>query len=423
VTTPSAFVNVKSFGAVCDGTVDDTRAVQAAANSAVGKTLYFPAGTCRVISVLVPPGANVSGVGPASLIKQLPLTTFNDPSPVFDVGSNVTISNIKIDGNRAQNQADRWSDSYNDSGRGFKNSHCCGRGRGYRSGIRGESINGLTVDRVEITGVVGAAVATNNSSNVTVSNSNIHDTDFEAVYIYGDGLPVKDVSGTNINVINNTITNLRAPIAAGNTVNADGSLGTGKQPDGIVISRAIGGNVSGNTLNGVDRDFLKLESVQNFVVSSNSVANGRVDYPAVQISPVYSRHDLPSSNIRVTGNHLSGPGFFNGVQINSDDTLASVAKNIEIDHNVIISKGSMVFGVLADGDAGLDTISIHDNMIVGTSSFAIYVSGGGTALSIVGNRSSGAVGQWHLGHSFALWGAALQDVALPGAFSCCHALK
>jgi hypothetical protein len=102
-----------------------------------------------------------------SVVKQLTLPSFNDPRPVFDAGSNVTISKIKIDGSRVANRPDRWSDSYNDAGKGFKNSTCCGRGRGYRSGIRGESITGLTVDRVEFTALAGAALATNNSSSVT----------------------------------------------------------------------------------------------------------------------------------------------------------------------------------------------------------------------------------------------------------------
>lgn len=174
------------------------------------------------------------------------------------------------------NRPDRWSDSYNDAGKGFKNSTCCGRGRGYRSGIRGESITGLTVDRVEFTALAGAALATNNSSSVTLSNSNIHDTDFEAAYIYGDGSPLKEISGTNINITNNTITNLESPA---------GAEAVGAQPDSIVISRAIGGTVSGNTMNGVARDFVKLESDQNFVVANNTIATGRIGYPRSRFHP------------------------------------------------------------------------------------------------------------------------------------------
>jgi hypothetical protein len=57
-------------------------------------------------------------------------------------------------------------------------------------------------------------------------------------------------------------------------------------------------------MNGVDRDFVKLESDQNFVAANNTIATGRIGYPAIQISPWYTRHDLHSMNIRVTGNHI-----------------------------------------------------------------------------------------------------------------------
>jgi hypothetical protein len=395
-TVPSNLVSVKSFGAVCDGTADDTSAVQSAANAAAGKTLYFPAGTCRVRTVAIPSGVNVSGAGAASVIKQTTLTTFNDPSPVFDAGGNNVFSDIKIDGNRVANRPDRWSDSYNDSGRGFKNSICCGRGRGYRSGIRGESISGLTVTRVEFTAIAGAAVATNMSSNITISSNNLHDSDFELAYIYGDGSPLAEVSGSNVNIIGNTITNVHAPVGAGESATG------GAEPDGIVISRANGGSVSGNTLNGIDRDFLKLESDQNFTIANNTASNGTgIGYPAMQISPWYTRHDLHSINIRVTGNHFSGPGFFNAVQVNSDDTQANVAQNIEVDHNTITANG-MTFGVQADGNAGLNNISIHDNAIAGTSSFALYVWGGGTTLSMQANTHAGI---------------AMSNVSVPGAFA------
>jgi hypothetical protein len=375
---PPNQVDVRTFGAKCDGTTNDTTAIQNAANTASGKSLYFPAGTCRVRTVTVPAGANVTGEGAASIIKQTTLTTFNDPSPVFDaLGSNV-FSNIKVDGNRVANRPDRWSDSYDDAGRGFKNSTCCGRGRGYRSGIRGESITGLTVDHVELTNIAGAAVATNMSSNVTLSNSNVHDSDFEALYAFGDGAPVANVSGSNVNVTNNTITNVHAPAAAGGT-----------QPDGIVISRAVGGTVTGNTSNNTDRDFLKLEGDQNFTVSGNTASTGVVGYPVLALQPYVNRHDLGSRHIRVTGNTLSGPGFEEGVQINSSSTTTNAAQDIEVDHNTIISGGSIKYGVLADGTVGLNGINIHDNDISGTLNWAIRIGGGGTTLSIQANRHNG----------------------------------
>jgi len=64
----------------------------------------------------------------------------------------------------------------------------------------------------------------------------------------------------------------------------------------------------------------------------------------------------------------------------------------------------MLFGVQVDGNAGLDTFSIHDNTITGTTSYAIYVWGGGTGLSFQNNMH---------GES------AMSNLLVPGAFSCC----
>jgi polygalacturonase len=41
----STFVNVQDFGAVGDGITDDTRAIQDALDSGIGRTVYFPSGT------------------------------------------------------------------------------------------------------------------------------------------------------------------------------------------------------------------------------------------------------------------------------------------------------------------------------------------------------------------------------------------
>ena len=241
--------------------------------------------------------------------------------------------------------------------------------------------------------MAGAALATNNSSNVTLSNSIIHDTDFEAAYIFGDGSPVKDVSGTTVNVLEQH-DHERASASA--------AASMGVQPDGIVISRAIGGTVSGNTLNGIDRDFLKLESVQNFIVSNNTATTGRIGYPAMQISPMYARHDLPSVNIRVTGNRFTGPGWGGGIQVNSDDSLTQVAKDIEVDHNTIVAAGSMANGMIFDGNAGLYNINIHDNDINSTTNLALNgYEGGGTGLILNNNRHNGTT---------------MPNVSMPGAF-------
>lgn len=48
----TVFYNVKSYGAVGDGTTDDTAAIQSCINAASSNAVYFPAGTYRITSTL-----------------------------------------------------------------------------------------------------------------------------------------------------------------------------------------------------------------------------------------------------------------------------------------------------------------------------------------------------------------------------------
>src|SRR5881296_1480898 len=57
-------LNVRNYGAVGDGLVDDTDAVQAAIDAApVGSVIYFPTGTYRLVGPLepVPYGVTITG--------------------------------------------------------------------------------------------------------------------------------------------------------------------------------------------------------------------------------------------------------------------------------------------------------------------------------------------------------------------------
>lgn len=61
-------LSVKDFGAVGNGSTDDTSAVQAALTAATGKSLYFPAGTYLCNGLIIYSGTTIYGDGPSSSI-------------------------------------------------------------------------------------------------------------------------------------------------------------------------------------------------------------------------------------------------------------------------------------------------------------------------------------------------------------------
>ena len=72
------FVSVKDFGAVGDGVTDDTAAIQAAINAAVGKPIFVPAGTYKITTTLI---YNTSGMG---LVEGLKLIGEGKRKTVFN---------------------------------------------------------------------------------------------------------------------------------------------------------------------------------------------------------------------------------------------------------------------------------------------------------------------------------------------------
>lgn len=99
-----------AFGAVGDGVTDDTAAVQAALNA--GGVTYFPAGTYLVTTLNVPLGAVLRGVGrngyiPSGASQKATLKLKDGTNAALlngaDQISNVIISNMNFDGNKANN--------------------------------------------------------------------------------------------------------------------------------------------------------------------------------------------------------------------------------------------------------------------------------------------------------------------------------
>ena len=103
----SAELNVKNYGAVGDGSTDDTSAVQRALDEAAGRggRVYFPAGTYKVNpekTLIIEGNTTIIGDGASSVI-QASNRSFGWEM-MRATGSHIAISDIALDGNMAVNR-------------------------------------------------------------------------------------------------------------------------------------------------------------------------------------------------------------------------------------------------------------------------------------------------------------------------------
>ena len=99
-------VSVKDFGAVGDGVADDTAAIQAALDSGATR-VYGPGGTYLTGSLTIPSNVELYGDGAATVFKLKPAANATVIRNSNQSGGNVniTLRDIAIDGNKANNTA------------------------------------------------------------------------------------------------------------------------------------------------------------------------------------------------------------------------------------------------------------------------------------------------------------------------------
>ena len=108
----SEYISVKDFGAVGDGTTDDTTAIQNAINYAIsqnGKAVFLPVGTYKITSTLIINvtdsyvstrliGENASSVNPTTGAVIQHTTVTNNPALVIQGARHVSVENIQFNG-------------------------------------------------------------------------------------------------------------------------------------------------------------------------------------------------------------------------------------------------------------------------------------------------------------------------------------
>ncbi len=413
--------SVKIYGAIGDGTTDDTIAIQAtldavAASDAGSGTIYFPTGTYLVTATLNVDSSDTKILGGANAVIT---TTLN--GIVFDVSSvdNIEFNGLHFIGNFTGSFNNQHAVTANPAGDDLNIHDCIFEsvvgpifvgGNGERFTIKDNLflLNGADIQfgsgiRTTInilhnrfTGAVTLhrddLIALSGCNNDVIIDGNWADCNgsFASGLLHGEGvlLESSEVGQTpkKIKIINNTFKNMPSGHALGSFI-AGINVGTngGIDAEDVVIKN--------NTLENMNAGIFIQATGAGLIIQSNTIRTTTVGYNAINLTGaapnvliannnVYSsgNHGISVSNPvrpRILGNFISAPlvqGIFvNGTNPNicnntilsaTFDAIQCVSADPIIANNQILSSGR--YGINLQGSAASANPYIVANKIIGS---------------------------------------------------------
>lgn len=333
-----------------DGSTDDSAAWSSAL--ATRLPIDFSGATSVVKDVSIPANVVITGNGTVKLKTLVSL----DVSPIFRLtGTNVSVTGLTFDGNRAVQPADGFSDSFNTGGNS--------RGRAARAAIMGDgaaqNVDGLTVRNCTFINTWGAPVALRNANNVAVEQNVFRECNFEPLFV--DRTPLDGSLNDGISFNLNHCFNIGSHDAGG--VNANGCAS-------LINCRNV--TVQGNTLNNYERDFIKLNGIHGATVIGNTATNSlawSVGFTTVQIDAQTA--GMYIEDVTVANN------LFNGVPkaVSLDKQFSRVKIIGNTWTNFWATSGSLGDGIYVGATNGFD-LNISGNTLWGVNRFGIVLVGG-----------------------------------------------
>ncbi|GAC1629702.1 MAG: hypothetical protein NVS4B2_12200 [Chloroflexota bacterium] len=381
-TTPGVsgtFVNVKDAGATGDGSTNDTAAFTSALNSlqtAGGGTLYVPPGTYLVQPSILIIRSNIKVMGLGATLK--PST--NGYVLLEIQGSNISVSNISLDGNAMITRGLNIDDTSShvtlshDVVLNIRQSSDSSNTTDYYATPVGIQIYG-NVDTVLLDGTtVDNVVADRPECSTCAQPGRVA----RGIRISPSGT---QTIATNVTIQNSAVSNV-GPKDDGDCLVAQDS----NSPAAMTIThnyftychkRAIKVQVPGVTIsnNTIDNSFLD----DNYTDPQYSYALGAFAFDMFAAISAYN------SNITVTGNSIGGTGsFYNGIDVGTCSALSTL---VVTNNSVHMGAESRTHGASLIRLSGpLDTVTVTGNTLDNAYAGILQVpSGSVTAATISGN--------------------------------------
>ena len=360
-------LHVKDFGAVGDGLVDDTQAVQAAINAAEGgQTLYIDPGTYRLTDiVLISSHTTIAGAGTLSVLK----FTWKDQTqgPGFHLGnrnrkdtdtgdSNIAIRDFVVEGG--------------DTGLPYGEDQ-----NSVTHGISFRKVSDLQVTGVHVRKVSGFGIANTGLVRGTITENKIHDVGRDGITSFPlirendpsfSGYPLTDLLISNNEFVNVGDDAIAVHAGTASSVNLTDA------PNNITITQnAITGRQTNHAL--AQGRGIVLSGVHQALVANNTIQDTVSTGILIQswgTSPTGAL--IRSQNVQVLNNTIVRAGRAIGLDRVKFGIQIKGADLIEVANNTITNAADRGVDVRDASD-----VNVTSNQVVGSGGeYAILIAGG-----------------------------------------------
>lgn len=261
-------LNVKTYGALGDGTTNDTAAIQAALTAlSSGGSLFFPAGTYIISASLVPNnGTEMLGEGGGSTVIATAIGSVINAAVGHGFIQATDLQNFKIRGIKFNGRGTWTASSFTNpygggSSVGFTNDDYAIR-INYSSGVKN-----IEISDCEFTGLSRAIMifGGNSQENITIKNCYVHTAGYTGLCAM--------YNVDTFNVSNNRISGVLGNITAA----ADTTPANSKFGDGILVCSSTNGIISKNVVTNYIRCGIIVEPEASVVINGTTHTTTTVD--------------------------------------------------------------------------------------------------------------------------------------------------